>query len=186
MDTIEIIGRRVYAKSTVASWDKPEATDLYWLIDIHPDTDGINGTGELRPEVHYRNGGMSILLKRSIRWETITVRLLSADGTARGGETQAAIVYSYAIPQPKVRKGIETRWYHGNWQKFTKTRGWEDLPLPVMVPRDRNGCCVECKGLGAVGPRGDETEARKCPRCNGLGMVPELRHLPPTTLPKEE
>jgi hypothetical protein len=28
------------------------------------------------------------------------------------------------IPAPKVRKGVLTRYYFGNWQKFTKAKRW--------------------------------------------------------------
>jgi hypothetical protein len=188
MDTIAKIGRRVYMKSTVGDWTVPKATDLYWLLDVHPDTDGIDGIGDLRPEVRYFNGRTSILLKGHVRWETIHAPILAADGTRGGGETQAAIVYSYDVPCPKVRKGIETRWYQGKWQKYTKARGWEDLPIPAMVPRDGEGVCVGCKGSGhgrKVRPDG-ETEEINCPTCGGIVKVPELAHKPSKPLTEEE
>jgi len=28
------------------------------------------------------------------------------------------------IPAPKVRKGIETRWRNGRWEKYLKAEGW--------------------------------------------------------------
>lgn len=28
------------------------------------------------------------------------------------------------IPCPKVRKGIDTQWRNGKWEKYLKTRGW--------------------------------------------------------------
>jgi hypothetical protein len=28
------------------------------------------------------------------------------------------------VPCPKVRKGIETRWHQGAWQKYLQTKGW--------------------------------------------------------------
>ena len=28
------------------------------------------------------------------------------------------------VPCPKVCKGIETRWYQGAWQKYSKSKGW--------------------------------------------------------------
>jgi hypothetical protein len=39
---------------------------------------------------------------------------------------QAEIVESELVPPPKVRAGIETRWYRGHWQKLLKT-GWKDV-----------------------------------------------------------
>jgi ssDNA-binding Zn-finger/Zn-ribbon topoisomerase 1 len=180
MDTIAKIGRRVYMKSTVADWTVPKATDLYWLLDLHPDTDGIDGTGDHRPEVRYIGGRTSIMLKSHLGWKSIQVPILNADGTRGWGETQAAIVYSYDVPCPKVRKGIEVRWYQGKWQKYTKARGWEDLPIPLMVPRDDQGVCVGCKGSGKgqrIRPDG-ETEEISCPTCGGIAKVPELSHKP--------
>ena len=29
------------------------------------------------------------------------------------------------VPCPKVRKGIETRWKSGLWEKYTKAHGWQ-------------------------------------------------------------
>lgn len=29
------------------------------------------------------------------------------------------------IPQPKVRKGVEVRYYNGRWEKYTKKEGWQ-------------------------------------------------------------
>lgn len=29
-----------------------------------------------------------------------------------------------AVPCPKVRFGLETRWHEGRWQKYLKTQGW--------------------------------------------------------------
>ena len=40
-----------------------------------------------------------------------------------GGRTQAVKIEQEAIPCPKVRKGIETRWQGTYWQKLLKT-GW--------------------------------------------------------------
>jgi len=37
---------------------------------------------------------------------------------------QAVKVLETPIACPKVRKGIETRWYRGTWQKYLKAQGW--------------------------------------------------------------
>ena len=39
----------------------------------------------------------------------------------------AVKVESKPIPCPKVRAGVETRFYRGAWQKYTKTSGWKTL-----------------------------------------------------------
>jgi hypothetical protein len=42
---------------------------------------------------------------------------------------QAVKIESIAIPCPKVRKGIETRFYRGEWQKYTKSAGWSSISV---------------------------------------------------------
>jgi hypothetical protein len=37
---------------------------------------------------------------------------------------QARHIEEIDVPCPKVRKGIETRWYQGAWQKYSKAEGW--------------------------------------------------------------
>lgn len=39
------------------------------------------------------------------------------------GNREAEIVEFEPVPRPKVRKGIETRWHYGKWEKLTK-KGW--------------------------------------------------------------
>jgi hypothetical protein len=41
-----------------------------------------------------------------------------------GGQTQSIKTDTIDIPCPKVRAGIETRWYRGAWQKYLKSKGW--------------------------------------------------------------
>ena len=40
-----------------------------------------------------------------------------------GGKTKSIDTIIESIPCPKVRSGIETRWYNGQWQKLLK-KGW--------------------------------------------------------------
>ena len=40
------------------------------------------------------------------------------------GDSKAVRVETMPFPCPKVRKGIETRYRHGTWQKLLKTKGW--------------------------------------------------------------
>jgi hypothetical protein len=170
-DTIAVIDRRVYHKSTVTSYDEAKATDLYWLLDVHPDTEGLDGA-----EAEYRSGtgAVSILFKGADRWRTISARILNADKTPGNGDSKATIIYSYSIPAPKVRKGIEVRWHQGHWEKYLKSeKGWIPFPLPVMVPRDTEGRCRGCKGTGA-----SWNGEAPCPVCKGQGTIPELRHVP--------
>jgi len=41
-----------------------------------------------------------------------------------GGKTLPVKTDRQPIPCPKVRKGTETRYLMGHWQKYTKTKGW--------------------------------------------------------------
>ena len=40
------------------------------------------------------------------------------------GQTQSIDTIIEPIPCPKVRKGIETRWQNGQWEKYMKSKGW--------------------------------------------------------------
>jgi hypothetical protein len=42
------------------------------------------------------------------------------------GSTKATMVRSESVPCPKVRKGIETRWRDGRWQKLLRA-GWTNI-----------------------------------------------------------
>ena len=50
--------------------------------------------------------------------ERVDIRILG------GGQTKAIAVEHADLPKPKVRNGIETRFYRGGWQKYLKTQGW--------------------------------------------------------------
>lgn len=40
------------------------------------------------------------------------------------GSSYPVHVEDRAVPCPKVRAGIETRWHQGAWQKHSKAKGW--------------------------------------------------------------
>lgn len=42
-----------------------------------------------------------------------------------GGGTLPIHTDMIPVPFPKVRRGIETRWKSGHWEKYTKAHGWE-------------------------------------------------------------
>ena len=48
----------------------------------------------------------------------LTVRLIE------GGRTVPEFFHEVAAPLPKVRRGVETRWHHGRWEKLLKREGW--------------------------------------------------------------
>ena len=41
-----------------------------------------------------------------------------------GGQTKAIDIMREPIPCPHVRRGIETRYRAGRWEKYLKTQGW--------------------------------------------------------------
>jgi hypothetical protein len=41
-----------------------------------------------------------------------------------GGQTQSIDTKIETVRAPRVRAGIETRWYNGAWQKYLKSQGW--------------------------------------------------------------
>mgnify|MGYP001588529871 CR=1 FL=1 len=41
-----------------------------------------------------------------------------------GGETLPLAVDERPVLPPTVRRGIETRWRNGRWEKYLKTKGW--------------------------------------------------------------
>jgi hypothetical protein len=41
-----------------------------------------------------------------------------------GGQTRPLATATEPIPQPRVRKGIETRYRTGRWEKYLKASGW--------------------------------------------------------------
>jgi hypothetical protein len=42
----------------------------------------------------------------------------------QGGSTQAVVNETTEVLRPKVRRGIETRWHNGRWEKYLKAQGW--------------------------------------------------------------
>jgi len=45
-----------------------------------------------------------------------------------GGQTRPIHSKKVPIPAPKVRKGVEVRYYDGRWEKYLKTKGWVSIP----------------------------------------------------------
>lgn len=43
------------------------------------------------------------------------------------GQTQSIDTIIEPVPCPKVRKGVETRWMNGKWEKYLKSQGWVSI-----------------------------------------------------------
>ena len=50
--------------------------------------------------------------------ERVEIRILG------GGQAKAIAVEHADVAKPKVRAGIDTRFWRGGWQKYLKTEGW--------------------------------------------------------------
>ena len=102
------------------SHDEPKRMILYWpvcfglrkhLIEDWPEMD--DPTIELREgrpgEYYFSRGAFGF---------SPTIRLKN------GGQTTPVKTEIMPIFCPKVRKGIETRYHRGTWEKYLKTEGW--------------------------------------------------------------
>jgi hypothetical protein len=99
--------------------DRPEMTVLYWPIEHGRLRDYKEAFPELDSDAELHGdhrGGYS--LYRGFGSYSPVLRLLD------GGSTKPVKTENILIPCPKVRKGIETRWRFGAWQKYLKSEGW--------------------------------------------------------------
>ena len=111
-------GRRVYAVWTDRLTDVPIQRELWWLLDTEP------GMLEEGSEATLSDG--RVHAKRVAPFSSgVQVGLLDPKTLApSGGNAQAEFVEETPVPLPKIRKGIETRWYQGRWQKYIASKGW--------------------------------------------------------------
>jgi hypothetical protein len=70
----------------------------------------------LDKEALYEGGGTY-----RIRMAAYTYRTASL---SEYGNTRSMAIETEPIAAPKVRKGIETRYRDGRWQKYLKSEGW--------------------------------------------------------------
>ena len=97
-----------------SAYDKPEMVMQHWPIGICDR--GIELSSHEGAEV--LKGGCSYeYTLRIAAYEYVRIYLKDQ------GQTQSIHTYSVLIPCPKVRKGIETRYRNGFWEKLLKS-GW--------------------------------------------------------------
>ena len=94
---------------TVSPWDLKEGTLA-----------GIEGAPAHRCDVALYSW------RQSDVWRHVGFRLVD------GGKTLPIKTTETPLPAPKVRRGIETRYYMGWWQKYTQRYGWENIPVPPL------------------------------------------------------
>jgi len=95
---------------------EPQRVRMWWLVQ---QTRG-NQYSANRPEA----GDKATANGDSHSWGCYREGCGSTGSVSFPGNQQAAFVETEDVPQPKVRKGIEIRWYQGRWQKYTKREGW--------------------------------------------------------------
>ena len=93
---------------------EPTMQALYWPITRSTLTE-LKDMDYLDKEVRYEGSGVY-----SVRLAPYSYQRLNL---IDGGSTKPLVVERYAIPQPKVRKGIQLRWKNSRWEKLLKT-GW--------------------------------------------------------------
>jgi len=97
------------------NFSEPTMTRMWWVIER---TTGNPYTAD-RPKE-----GDIAQSQNSGDWRTIDpVTNRSTGSVYIDGKKQAEHVDRVPVPLPKVRKGIETRWYMGRWEKLLKN-GW--------------------------------------------------------------
>jgi hypothetical protein len=111
----------LYVRSVYPMYDEPKRQILYYPVS--------NGYGAqvrvdaynreyLGQELSYNKVGCFYELDRGSMNGAIIIRLMN------GGATQATFNELEEIACPKVRKGIETRFRNGRWEKCLKSQGW--------------------------------------------------------------
>lgn len=100
--------RRYYFAHTQTAFDKPESVTNYWLVcQAVIGEESYDGA-----EAYWDNGRLAFRLGE---------RLWSREQYL--ASKPADITESAPLPCPKVRKGIETRYRQGRWEKCLRT-GW--------------------------------------------------------------
>lgn len=98
--------------------DIPEMTVLYWPIEHGRLRDYQEVFPELNTDTELHGDRGSYTFYRGMGHYSPILTLQN------GGSTKPVKTEKIPIPCPKVRKGIDTRFYRGQWQKYLKSEGW--------------------------------------------------------------
>jgi hypothetical protein len=119
LDTLIDVEGWAMVRSPMVYSDKPEEIVNYYPTDIRTkqmtDDFGIPVPAELE---YSSMGKYAVLTGRPMYGTPRYIALPQL------GQTQCTKQEVIPIPAPKVRKGIEVRWYNGKWQKYLKSSGW--------------------------------------------------------------
>jgi hypothetical protein len=105
-----------------SSYSEPFQYVHYWPIahggikDFEETFPELNTDAQLHGDCSFGSGGYSFY--RGIGAYSPVLRLID------GGQTKAVKFEKVAIPCPRVRGGIETRYWNGRWEKYLKAQGW--------------------------------------------------------------
>ncbi len=109
---------QILIRETSAKFDEPELIVWYWPTRFgRRDLEKWDGSDPYKPDdikIHHHSTTYSLKLPGMGVWTDSGIQ----------GNTQAVRVDIEPIPRPKVRKGIETRFRNGRWEKYLKTKGW--------------------------------------------------------------
>lgn len=93
------------------------ATDKPVLIGVRWAVVDATRTGPFAPMLE---AGLSVSYRQADRWQAYAQGDYLLVSSAHEGTPMA----DQPIVCPKVRKGIETRYYCGRWEKYSKREGW--------------------------------------------------------------
>lgn len=111
--TVRQEGKDWFVDYSSASYNVPEINTISYRV-IEARRRGMNAP--LAPELA---AGLTVDHAGASTWQAYRqggylVLITEPDGS----------VATVPAPPPKVRRGIETRWYQGRWEKLLQTKGW--------------------------------------------------------------
>jgi len=110
---------QLYVSTTNCSWSTPERVTLFWPVAE------IQGN----PYNGMRAEAGDVATYQRTCWTITAPAGFPSKGSVRckgNGDTPAEFVEREPISAPKTRKGVETRYYEGRWQKLLKA-GWVNV-----------------------------------------------------------
>lgn len=106
---------KLYVLYETAHDSEPKITFLWWLVERTTGNPYHCDRPEPGDVATYRSDGT---------WSTHRPDTCRSTGSVYvGGSAQAAHKETVSAPSPKVRAGIEVRWYQGRYEKLLK-KGW--------------------------------------------------------------
>lgn len=125
-------GSNMYVLYETTFDSSPELHRLWWRV-VQIRFGSLGGPPQVGDAVSWSGEG----------WWGVTSRSGGGAVFTGPGNTEAEHREIVSVPPPKVRKGIELRWYRGRWEKLLKT-GWAPagmgkVPPPGGKRRQRRG-----------------------------------------------